>query len=69
MSTTSTKQKIAHCSEAYFAEVDFPSVIQPRLVIEYTDGLKILIASQSDLALAAELITELRRQHREGGRS
>ena len=69
MSTTSTKPKAVRCSEAYFAEVDFPGVIQPRLVIEHTDGLKIIIASENDLALAAGLITELRRQHRKGGRS
>ncbi|YCM42742.1 hypothetical protein V2O64_16885 [Verrucomicrobiaceae bacterium 227] len=69
MSTTSIKPKPARCTEANFAEVDFPGVIQPRLVIEYSDGLKILIASQDDLALAAEFISELRRQNRKGGRS
>jgi hypothetical protein len=44
-------------------------VIQPRLVIEYTDGLKIIIGSEDDLTLAAGLITEMRRQNRKGGRA
>jgi hypothetical protein len=69
MSKTSQQPQPARCSEAYFAEVDFPGVIQPRLVIEYTDGLKIIIGSQDDLALVAGLISELRRQHRKGGRA
>jgi hypothetical protein len=67
MSTTSSNPSPARCAEVRFAEVDFPSVIQSRLVIEYTDGLKIIVASQDDLHLAAELIAELRRRHREGG--
>ena len=69
MSKTSTKPKSARCSEAYFAEVDFPGAIQPRLVIEYADGLKIIVGSEEDLALAAGLISALRRQCRKGARS
>ena len=69
MSKTSRQPQSARCSKAYFAEVDFPGVIQPRLVIEYTDGLKIIIGSEDDLALAAGLISKLRRQNRKGGRA
>jgi hypothetical protein len=68
MSTTSSKPKPARCSEVRFAEVDFPGVIQSRLVIEYSDGLKIIVGSHDDLHLAADLISELRRRHREGVR-
>ncbi len=68
MSTTSSNPPPAHCSEVRFAEVDFPGVIQSRLVIEYSDGLKIIVGSQDDLRLAADLIAELRRRQSKGGR-
>jgi len=67
MSTTSTQHKSVRCSEVHFAEVDFPGVIKPRLVIEYADGLKILVADRSDLELAADLIAQLRRLRQKGG--
>jgi hypothetical protein len=67
MSQTAKTTVSARCSEVYFAEVDFPAAIQPRLVIEYSDGLKIIIASEEDLHLAADFISQLRR--RRGGRS
>lgn len=67
MSKTSTKTASASCREVYFAEVDFPAVIRPRLVIEYCDGLKIIVASQADLHLAADLITQIRRRAQKGG--
>ena len=31
------------CSDVDFAEVDFPAAVQPRLVMEYLDGLKIIV--------------------------
>lgn len=68
MSKTSSNPPPVRCSEVHFAEVDFPGVIQPRLVIEYTDGLKIIVATRDDLHLAADLIAELRRRRRKGGR-
>ena len=43
-------------------------MIQSRLVIEYTDGLKIIVGSHDDLHLAADLISELRRRQRKGAR-
>jgi hypothetical protein len=67
MSTISSNPPV-RCSEVRFAEVDFPGVIQSRLVIEYSDGLKIIVATHDDLHLAADLISELRRRQREGGR-
>ena len=68
MSTTSPNPPPVRCSEVCFAEVDFPGVIQSRLVIEYTDGLKIIVGSHDDLHLAADLISELRRRQLEGAR-
>ena len=68
MSTTSPNPPPVRCSEVRFAEVDFPGVIQSRLVIEYTDGLKIIVGSHDDLHLAADLISELRCRQLEGAR-
>ena len=68
MSTTSPNPPPVRCSEVCFAEVDFPGVIQSRLVIEYTDGLKIIVGSHDDLHLAADLISELRCRQLEGAR-
>ncbi len=62
MSQTLDKPTPVRCSDVHFAEVDFPAAIQPRLVIEYLDGLKIIIADHADLALAADLIAEVRRR-------
>lgn len=71
MSTTSTKTKDKNipCSEVHFAEIDFPQAAQPRLVIEFADGLKIIVASRRDIQLAADLIDEVRRLRQKGGRS
>ena len=68
MSTTSPNPPPVRCSEVRFAEVDFPGVIQSRFVIEYTDGLKIIVGSHDDLHLAADLISELRCRQLEGAR-
>ncbi len=67
MSTTSKYPYASRCSEVYFAEVDFPGPIQPRLVVEYSDGMRILVESERDLALVAEFIRLKRRLEREGG--
>jgi len=66
MSDTTPTNKTSRCSEAFFAEVDFPSVIRPRLVIEYTNGLRLLIENERDLELAAKFIRLKRQLDREG---
>jgi hypothetical protein len=48
------------CTAFGFAEVDFPRVPQPRLVVRFADGLQLLLCDSSDLDLAAELISTLR---------
>lgn len=50
-----------------FCRGGFPGPIQPRLVVEYSDGMRILVESERDLALAAEFIRLKRRLEREGG--
>jgi hypothetical protein len=46
MSTTSSNPPPVRGPEVRFAEVDFPGVIQSRLVIEYSDGLKSIIVEE-----------------------
>jgi len=48
------------CTAFGFAEVDFPRVPQPRLVVRFADGLQLLLCDSSDLDLAAQLIASIR---------
>jgi len=48
------------CTDFGFAEVDFPRVPQPRLVVRFADGLQLLLCDSSDLDLAAQLIATVR---------
>lgn len=48
------------CTDFGFAEVDFPRIPQPRLVVRFADGLQLLLCDSSDLDLAAQLITNIR---------
>jgi len=52
------------CTDFGFAEVDFPRITPPRLVVRFADGLQLLLADSSDLDLAAELIAAVRRTQR-----
>lgn len=67
MSKRSRQSLTARRLEACFAEFDFPGVIQPRLVIEYPDGLKIIVDSRDGLVFAAGVISELRYREPESG--
>lgn len=57
------------CTKFGFAEVEFPRLAQPRLVVGFADGLQLLLNDSGDLDLAAELIATLRltRQRQEKG--
>lgn len=48
------------CTDFGFAEVDFPRLPQPRLVVGFADGLQLLLSDPSDIGLAAQLITAIR---------
>lgn len=48
------------CTDFGFAEVDFPRFPQPRLVVGFADGLRLLLSDSSDIGLAAELIAAIR---------
>ena len=50
------------CTDFKFVEVDFPRQLRPRLVIEFTEGLSLLLEDQSAIPLAAEFISTFRKQ-------
>lgn len=58
------------CTGFHFAEVEFPRVSQPRLVIEFREGFSLLLADEGAIPLAAEFIAAFRHHlARKGGRS
>jgi hypothetical protein len=58
------------CSDFRFAEVEFPSVTQPRLVIGFREGFSLLLADEAAIPIAARFIVAYRAHlEEEGGRS
>jgi hypothetical protein len=57
------------CSAARFVEVEFPRQLRPRLVIEFGEGLSLLLEDRDAVPLAADFIEAFRnRLAEEGGR-
>jgi hypothetical protein len=50
------------CTDVRFVQVDFPRQFRPRLVIEFTEGLSLLLEDQTAIPLAAEFIATFRKQ-------
>ena len=48
------------CESVRFAEVEFPKVIEPRLVVRFSDGLSLLVEDRQAIDLAAEFIVAFR---------
>jgi len=48
------------CTDVRFVEVDFPRQLRPRLVIEFSEGLSLLLDDQAAIPLAAEFIATFR---------
>ena len=44
------------CTDVRFVQIDFPRQIQPRLVIDFSESLSLLLESQAAIPLAAEFI-------------
>lgn len=63
----SNPSKRAVCEDVHFAEVDFARPVVPRLVVQFSDGLSILIEDKSAVELAAQFIAEFRAAEK-GGR-
>ncbi len=49
------------CTNVCFVEVDFPRQLRPRLVIEFSEGLSLLLEDHAGIPLAAEFIATFRK--------
>lgn len=49
------------CTDVRFVEVEFPIRIQPRLVIQFSEGLSLLLEDHAAVPLAAEFIATFRK--------
>ena len=59
------------CQDVRFVEVEFPRPVHPRLVIQFSDGLSLLVENDRAIDLAAEFIVAFRsfeNRSRKGGR-
>jgi hypothetical protein len=50
------------CTDLRFVEVDFPRQLQPRLAIEFSEGLSLLLEDHAAIPLAADFIATFRKQ-------
>ena len=49
------------CTDIRFVEVDFPRQLRPRLVIQFSEGLSLLLEDQAAVPLAADFIATFRK--------
>jgi hypothetical protein len=49
------------CTDVRFVEVDFPRQLRPRLVIQFSEGLSLLLEDQAAVPLAADFIATFRK--------
>lgn len=49
------------CTDVRFVEVDFPRQLRPRLVIQFSGGLSLLLEDHAAVPLAAEFIATFRK--------
>jgi hypothetical protein len=49
------------CTDLHFVEVDFPRTLQPRLVIQFSQGLSLLLEDHASVPLAADFIATFRK--------
>ena len=59
--------KVGHVVDVRFVEVAFEAPVETRMVIELEGGLRMLLADESAIPLAARLLDALAAQ-RKGGR-
>jgi hypothetical protein len=68
MSKHRTRPRLS-CTGVDFLEVDFPQTIAPRLVLQFSEGISILLEKPEDIAFASELVAAIRVQFdKNGGR-
>lgn len=58
----------ARCESVHFSEVEFPKPVAARLVIQFSEGLSLLVADESSVGLAAQFISAFRK-HENGSYS
>ena len=56
------------CQEVRFVEVEWPAPVRPRLVVSFSDGLRLLVEDERAARVAAEFIAAFRAAQRKGGR-
>ncbi len=49
------------CNDVRFVEVDFPRQLRPCLVIEFSEGLSLLLEDHAAVPLAAEFVATFRK--------
>ena len=49
------------CTDVRFVEVDFPRTLRPRLAIEFSEDLSLLLEDHTAVPLAAEFIATFRK--------
>ena len=64
--TAGSRARRAVCEDVRFAEVEFERPTKPGLVVEFSDGLKLLVENASAIDLAAKFIAAFR-AHEQGG--
>lgn len=62
---TRSRARRVVCEDVRFAEVEFPRPVRPRLVIEFSGGLSLLVEDRQAIDLAGEFIAAFRaHEHR-----
>ena len=57
------------CEEVRFMEVEYPRPVRPRLVIQFSEGLSVLVEDHDAIDLAGEFIAAFRAyEEGKGGR-
>lgn len=69
MSKPRPKSRRLSCTAVDFVEVEFPKVVTPRLVLQFSHGISILLEKPDDIAFASELVAAIRSHlDKKGGR-
>ena len=56
-----TRSRRLTFTDVRFVQVEFPRQLQPRLVIEFSQGLSLLLEDQAAIPIAAEFIVTFRK--------
>jgi hypothetical protein len=70
MSKPRVKSHSLSCTAVDFVEVEFPRSITPRLILQFSEGISILLEKPDDIVFASELAAAIRTHlDKKGGRS